>query len=83
MVESKNGVRDHKCAFCRQEPTNSIKSLKRLMKKNDPEAFIHMAMEYKSGERTLQSDTKALEMYIRNGVQDHEDHKYTTTSIEL
>ena len=65
MVESKNGVRDHKCAFCRQEQTNSIKSLKRLMKRNDPEAFIHMAMEYGSGERTLQSDTKSIEMYIR------------------
>ena len=58
---------EYKCALCRQPSLSGqkrIKRLKKLMKKNDPDAFIEMAKEYKTGEITLQSDTKALEMYI-------------------
>ena len=38
------------------------KALKRLMKKNNPYAFIQMAHEHKSGDRVLLSDRKALEI---------------------
>ena len=39
--------------------------MKRLMKKHNPDAFMAMAAEYESGGAVFQSDTKALEMYIR------------------
>ena len=56
---------DYKCAFCRQKFMDEIKALKKLMKKNNPEAFTLMAFKYQSGDRVFQSDTKALQMYIR------------------
>ena len=75
LVDKKNGVPDHKqkCAFCRQphslQETNemrNIKSLKKLMKKNNPDAFYQMARNYREGkEGVLQSETKSLEMCIR------------------
>jgi len=56
-----------KCALCCQTtPKNLIKALKKLMKKNYPEAFLLMAKEHRSGEDgVIQSNTKSLEMYIR------------------
>ena len=65
----KKGVPKHemKCAFCCQlEPKNTIKALKKLMKKNSPAAYTHMAERYREGDGVLQSDTKSLEMYIRS-----------------
>jgi len=57
---------DYKCPFCQQqEPKNQVKALKRLMKFNNPEAFIQMATEFELGGMALRSDTRALEMYIR------------------
>ena len=59
---------EYKCAFCRQpapDEPQKIKALKRLLKRNSPEAFMQMACEHSSGENVFQSDTKALEMYIR------------------
>ena len=68
-IDIKKGVprNEQKCAFCCQieSTTNMIKSLRKLMKKNNADAFIVMAGEYESGQRTLQSDTRALEMRIR------------------
>ena len=68
----KNGVPAHecKCAFCRQPRIQSdmreIKSLKKLMKKNNIQAFMTMAEKYESGaDGVLQSNTRALEMRIR------------------
>jgi len=59
-------VEKFKCAYCRQPgPKSDIKALKKLMKKNNTQAFIQMADKYESGEGVFQSDTKALEMYIR------------------
>ena len=56
---------EFKCAYCRQSSTNIIKELKRLMKRNNTQAFIQMADKYKSGvEGVIQSNTKSLEMYI-------------------
>ena len=58
---------DQKCAFCRQQQIDQdgeIKNLKKLMKKNNPQAFIQMAIYYQSGDGVSQSDNKALEMYI-------------------
>ena len=55
-----------KCAFCCQPPPKSqIKALRKLMKKNNPDAFFIMAERYKSGDGVLQSDTRSFEMYIR------------------
>ena len=55
-----------KCAFCRQPNLgNTIKRLRKLMKKNNPHAFIEMAIYYQSGEGVIQSDTRSIEMYIR------------------
>ena len=66
--ERKKGDK-HKCAFCRQPrmqtAKNNIKSLKRLMKKNDPVAYMTMAGEYNAGQNVMQSDTKTLEMFTR------------------
>ena len=67
MTEIKNRVPDHKkkCAFCCQhEPKNTIKALKKLMKNNNPDAFMAMSSHYKEGEGVLQSDTRSLEMRI-------------------
>ena len=61
-------VDEWKCAFCRQPPlpkTKQIKLLKKLMKKNNSHAFMRMATRYEEGNGVFQSDTKALEMYIR------------------
>ena len=60
-----------KCAFCRRPLTKAekeyMKEIKRLMKNDNPDAFMHMAARYRSGEDgVLQSNTKALEMYIRS-----------------
>lgn len=59
-------LKKQKCAFCRQLlPTNSIKAIKKLMKKkNNPHAYMEMAGYYNRGEQVLQSDTKCLEMFI-------------------
>ena len=68
ITEAKNGVPDskHKCAFCRQPPPkNVIKALRKLMKKNNPDAFLRMADRYESGNGVIQSDTRVLEMYTR------------------
>jgi len=56
-----------KCAFCRQSPSSgqTIKVLKKLMKKNIPQAFMDMAERYRDGDEVFQSDTKSLEMRIR------------------
>ena len=66
ITEDKKGATadEFKCAFCRQlTPKNGVKALKKLMKKNNHEAHLHMACKYQSGELEFQSDTKALEMY--------------------
>ena len=68
ITHRKNGVPRHemKCAFCRQlTPKSSVKGLKKLMKKNNIQSFIQMAERYRTGDGVLQSDTRALEMYIR------------------
>ena len=68
LKDIENGVQQDeiKCAFCRQlTPKNGVKALKKLMKKNEPGAFVHMASRYQSGDGVMQSDTKTLEMYIR------------------
>ena len=75
MTELEKGITEHgkirreleefKCAYCRlPSPKSDIKALKKLMKKNNTQAFIQMADRYESGEGVFQSDTKALEMYI-------------------
>ena len=59
-------MEEFKCAFCRQPPPkNTIKALKKLMKKNNTQAFLHMAGYYERGDGVMQSDIKALEMRIR------------------
>ena len=56
---------ENKCAFCRQQaPKNDIKALRKLMKKNNPDAFINMSYRYKEGDGVIQSNTKSLEMSI-------------------
>ena len=69
MNDKKNRVPNHKkkCAFCRQltHPKNKVKALKKLMKKNNSDAFMHMAKRHIQGEDIFQSNTKALEMMIR------------------
>ena len=67
-------IEDYKCAFCCQppiHPKNQVKALKKLMKNNNPEAFIQMATNYEEGEGVIQSDTRALEMSIRAAELDH------------
>ena len=71
-----NGIKksgEHKCAFCRQQaPKNPIKSLKKLMKKNNPGAYLQMAGYYRGGtDGVFQSDTKTLEMLIHAAELDH------------
>ena len=61
-TESDKGMRsvlNHKCAFCRQPSLggNKIKRLKKLLKKNNPKAFIQMAKRYRLGDGVFQSDT--------------------------
>lgn len=57
---------DFKCTFCRQpKPKNNIKALKKLMKKNNTEALVQMAIKYEEGNEVFQSNTKALEMSIK------------------
>jgi len=67
--DRKNGIPQHeqKCAFCRQPEgkNNEIKRIKKLMKKNNPKGFLTMGIHYKEGDGVIESDTKALEMYIR------------------
>jgi len=73
----KNGVKRHevaKCAFCRiVSPKKTYsKQLKRLMKKNNPRAYVQMACLYRDGEDgVIQSDTRALEMMIRAAELDY------------
>jgi len=66
--EIEKGKQRHLCAFCRK-PTNEgnyIKDMKKLMKNNNPEAFIQMAKKHVLGsDGVFQSNTRALEMYIR------------------
>ena len=69
LTEMKKGKHpdDYKCAFCQQlslEGQKRIKSLKKLMKRNDPIAFVEMARYYISGDGVIQSNTRAIEMYI-------------------
>ena len=67
LVEMKKGIptHKHKCAFCCQlTPKSGVKALKKLMKKNNPLAFMVMAERYKEGDNVFQSDTKYLEMRI-------------------
>jgi len=60
ITDEKNRVPNHKigmCAFCRQtpiHPKNQVKALKKLMKKNNPKAFLHMAIRYESGNGVIQ-----------------------------
>ena len=75
LNDLKSGISSHalldklKCAFCRQAAgtmnENTIKATKKLMKTNNPQAYMQMASYYKRGEGVFQSDTKALEMRIR------------------
>ena len=60
-------LEERKCAFCCQSRArwDSIKPLKKLVKKNKPYAFVQMAERYKSGDGVIQSYTRALEMIIR------------------
>ena len=67
---------DHKCAFCRRLQGNEIKQLRKLMKKNNPQAFIQMGSKYESGEGVFQSNTKSLEMYIRAAELGHVEAYY-------
>ena len=57
------------CAFCRQpvviKDNGKIKQLKKLMKKNNTQAFMMMADQYNEGQGVIQSNTRAVEMYIR------------------
>ena len=56
------------CAFCRLPPVpgnTEIKCLRKLTKNKNPIAFIQLALKYQAGDRVIQSNTKALEMYIR------------------
>ena len=68
-TDTENGVpiNEFKCAFCRQKGSEKkvIKSLKKLMKNNNPDSFSQMAGNYNTGDGVFQSDTKALEMLIR------------------
>ena len=76
VTETKNGVQqhDHKCIFCRQlMPKNSVKAMKKLMKKNNPHAHIQMANRYKEGDGVIQSYTKTLEMYVDAAELGHAD----------
>ena len=61
-----HSLKDSKCPFCQQkDKNNAIKSLRKLMKKKNPRAFIEMARYYHLGDMGLiQSNTRALEMYI-------------------
>ena len=63
---NRHSLKENKCPFCQQQNAkmNHIKSLRKLMKKKNPEAFSQMATEHKSGEGVFQSDTKSLEMLI-------------------
>ena len=99
QTDRKNGVPDHeqKCAFCRQAPKSTIKALKKLMKKNNSEAYMQMGLAYKSGEVSsaggsedvFQSDTRALEMYISAaelghiGALEHIGSKYLLGDIAV
>ena len=68
MTDTKNKVPMHKmkCAFCcQQEPKNQVKALKKLIKKNNPDALMQMGVRYALGDETMQSNTKSLEMVIR------------------
>jgi len=60
-------VYEYKCVLCRQPPSgkNTIKCYRKLMKNNNPLAFMHMANRYRSGEGVFQSDTKSLEMLTK------------------
>ena len=65
--DRENRVPKHKekCAFCCQvSPSNTVKALKKLMKKNNSNAFMIMASHYKDGDGVMQSDTRVLDMYI-------------------
>ena len=68
-TEMKKGVtiEEFKCAYCRQltSKSNPTKELKRLMKKNNTQAFVQMGIRYKEGVGVFQSDTKSLELIIR------------------
>ena len=71
MLDMKNGVPEHKCKcpFCRQPPIRGmnkvVKAMKKLMKKDNPDAFNEMAGSYQKGDGVIQSDTKAFELIIR------------------
>ena len=76
ITELKKGLQpdEYKCAFCQQVITpksKQIKCLKKLMKKNNPYAFMSMGQRYRSGDGAFQSYTKSLEMHIRAAELDH------------
>ena len=68
LTDLANGTPKHetaKCSFCRQKPKNSIKELKKLMKRDNSQAFMQMVFRYNQGEGVIQSDTRALEMLTK------------------
>lgn len=75
-----NGLSEHallneqKCALCRQvmKGKNIMKQRKKLIKKNNANAYIQMACLYRDGEEGLiQSYTRSLEMSIKAAELDH------------
>lgn len=67
ITEDEKGAtaEEFKCAFCRRKVGDGVKALKKLLKKNSHEAHLQMAYKYQFGELEFQSDTKALEMFIK------------------
>jgi len=69
-TDKNNGVptEEFKCAYCRRliSKSNPTKELKRLIKKNNTQAFIQMGVRYAAGNGVFQSNTKALEMFINS-----------------
>ena len=61
-------MEEFKCAYCRRliSKSNPTKELKRLIKKNNTQAFIQMGVRYAAGNGVFQSNTKALEMFIKS-----------------
>lgn len=76
QTETKKGVPKgkQKCAFCCQPtPKNFIKPTKKLMKRDNRYAYMDMALRHKLGDGVIQSETKALVMYIRAAELGHCD----------
>ena len=80
LTDINNGLSEHallnerKCALCRQVMIgkNIMKQRKKLIKKNNANAYIQMACLYRDGEEGLiQSYTRSLEMSIKAAELDH------------